>query len=90
MHSGRFNITATKLAHFLESVEAQEVILRQHLADTATRNVLDMINAVTQPRIAEIMNPPLSLESSEAVQQTPHPTLDISTTVAQLEVYGEF
>lgn len=91
-HSGRFNITATKLAHFLESVEAEEVLLRQNLADKATRNVLDMINAVTQPRIAEIMNPTMSLKPdlSEAVQQTSSPTLDISTTVAQLEVYGEF
>src|SRR5579885_369590 len=91
-HSGRFNITATKLAHFLESVEAEEVLLRQNLSDKATRNVQDMINAVRQPRIAEIMNPPMRLEpnSSEAEQHTPPPTLDTSTTVAQLEVYGEF
>jgi putative transposase len=38
-HSEQFSITATKLANFLESVEAQEVLLQQRLADAESRRL---------------------------------------------------
>ena len=38
-HSGRFSITAKKLATFLECVEVEEAILTQRLADLETRSV---------------------------------------------------
>jgi hypothetical protein len=48
LHSRQFNFTATKLAHFLESAEAEEALLHQRLADRATRNVLSLINSSLQ------------------------------------------
>lgn len=51
LHSRQFNFTATKLARFLESIEAEEVLLQQRLADRATRNVLTLVgtNSHQQP-----------------------------------------
>jgi transposase InsO family protein len=91
-HSRQLNITATKLAHFLESVESEEVLLRQQLADKATRNVLDMINAVPQPRIAEATNQHMTSEvvSDEGAGQSTSLNLDTPSKTTQLEVYGEF
>jgi hypothetical protein len=91
-HSRQLNITATKLAHFLESVEAEEVLLRQRLADKATRNVVAMINAAEQLQATEITSHPIDLDtdSSEDVQHTSSLNLDIPNTVVHLEVYGEF
>lgn len=91
-HSGQFNITATKLARFLESVESEEVLLRQQLDDKATRNVLDMINAVEQPRIPTMTNRHMSREANLPgnAPQTSSSTLDISRMVAHLKVKGEF
>jgi hypothetical protein len=38
-HSEQLSITATRLANFLESVEAQEVLLQQRLTDAESRRV---------------------------------------------------
>jgi len=38
-HSEQLSITATKLANFLESVEAQELLLQQRLTDTESRRL---------------------------------------------------
>ena len=38
-HSQQLSITATKLANFLESVEAQEVLLQQRLTDAESRRL---------------------------------------------------
>lgn len=43
-HSQQLSITAARLAHFLESVEAEEELLRQRTADREVRNVLKLIN----------------------------------------------
>jgi hypothetical protein len=40
-HSRQFTISAKKLADFLESVEAEEVMLLQRLRDSEGRNVLE-------------------------------------------------
>jgi putative transposase len=91
-HSSQLNITANKLAHFLESVEAEEVLLRQQLADKATRNVVALINAVGQPRISDKTNQPMSLEtdSPEDMPLTSSSNLEVPSMVSHLEVYGEF
>jgi hypothetical protein len=91
-HSRQFNITATKLAHFFESIESEEIVLRQQLADKATRNVLDMINAVEPQRISAITNQPVrpKIDSTWEAQQVPSSNSDIHSTAVPLEVYGEF
>lgn len=48
LHSRQFNFTATKLARFLESVEAEEVLLQQQLADRAARNVQTLVDTNLQ------------------------------------------
>jgi transposase InsO family protein len=91
-HSRQFNITATKLAHFLESIESEEIVLRQQLADKATCNVLDMINAVEPQRTSASTNQSTSLKNDSTWdgQQPPSPNSDIPSTTLNLEVYGEF
>lgn len=57
LHSRQFNFTAAKLAHFLESAEAEEALLQQRLADRATRHVLSLINSgLQQARSDEVQD----------------------------------
>lgn len=89
-HSGQLNTTATKLAQFLESIEAEEVLLRQQLADKATRNVVAMINVVEQPRMTKITNQPMSLDEASTEDAQTSSNSDTSSLVTHLEMYGEF
>jgi transposase InsO family protein len=82
LHSRQFNITATKLAQFLESVEAEEVLLRQQMADREMRNVLTLIDGGMKSLGAETTNP-----NKQSSQQ---PELDECHKIAPPELYGEF
>jgi putative transposase len=92
LHSRRFNVTAMKLAHFLESVEAEEVLLQQRLADRATRNVLALVDGRPQhlseletiKRVAPMAGKADNKTSSHS------PSLNDSSSDTKLEVYGEF
>jgi hypothetical protein len=44
LHSQQFNVTAKKLAEFLESVEAEEQLLAQRLRDREMQHVITQIN----------------------------------------------
>lgn len=91
-HSGLFNITATKLAQFLESAEAEEVLLRQRLMDRATRSVLSLINGGSQPQTFE-MPGSASLTADDTVevtQQSSIPPSEKSHKSENLETYMEF
>lgn len=44
LHSRRFNVTAKKLAEFLESVEAEEQLLTHRLRDRETQHIVAQIN----------------------------------------------
>lgn len=48
LHSRQLNFTAAKLAHFLESAEAEEALLHQRLADRAGRSVRHLIDGISQ------------------------------------------
>lgn len=48
LHSRQFNFTAAKLAHFLESAEAEEALLQQRLADRAALSVRSLIDGGLQ------------------------------------------
>ena len=72
-HSQQFTVTAKKLADFLESVEAEEVMLMQRLCDAEGRKVLEKINSsapvvnseeLPVVRSAEGSDDPASEESS--------------------------
>jgi hypothetical protein len=92
LHSRRFNVTATKLAHFLESVEAEEVLLQQRLADRATRNVLALVDGRSQ-QLSELETiksvAPMTGRTDEKTSSH-SPFLDDSSSDTNLEVYGEF
>ncbi len=82
-HSARFTVTAAKLAQFLASVEAEEVLLRQCLADREAQGARQMsmddpgapglkaVNIEARPPIATV-------HQISEVQDSP------------LEAYGEF
>jgi putative transposase len=88
-HSRQFNVTATRLARFLESVESEEVLLRQRIADREARTVLRLIN-----------NEAITLEPNQNTNLTPIAVPDTPSqrtrsvgktyNTTELEVYGEF
>lgn len=49
LHSKQLNVTAAKLAHFLESVESEEALLRQRMADRESRNLYAITSEVVPP-----------------------------------------
>jgi putative transposase len=55
-HSGQFNVTALKLAQFLESVESEEVLLRQRATDRESQNILHVINGGLKLQANEAMD----------------------------------
>lgn len=91
-HSQRFSITAARLAHFLESVESEEVLLRQRTADREARNVLKLINneTVTPGQSQTAPNIPAAAMSAHRMQPPQARSLGETSATEELEVYGEF
>jgi putative transposase len=90
-HSKRFNITATQLARFLESIEAEEVLLRQRTVDRESQGILSVIDSSfqlhttkTTGRTASLLNTSYTASTSETLSS------DDSSKVLPPEVYGEF
>ncbi len=86
-HSGKLNITALKLAQFLESVESEELLLRQRAADRESLNILRVINDRLKHQAHEITG-----HSSFAPDQpfsTEAPLAQSSDNTAELELYRE-
>ena len=52
LHSQQFNVTAKKLADFLESVEAEEQLLAQRLRDRETQHAIEQINCKNDDQIS--------------------------------------
>jgi len=84
-HSRQFTISAKKLADFLESVEAEEVMLMQRLRDAEGRKVFEKINCDVP--VAEADYPPVRSTETSVNSST-----DESSSVeeAELEIYEEF
>jgi hypothetical protein len=55
LHSKQFRVTAARLAQFLESVESEEALLRQRLADSEARVIRKMINGGQIPSPDEVL-----------------------------------
>jgi transposase InsO family protein len=75
-HSEQLSVTATRLANFLESVEAQELLLQQRLTDAESRRLRTTGLQQVEPRITS--------ETPAAMTGTPG---TIATSKAHL--YGE-
>lgn len=91
-HSGLFNITATKLAHFLESVESEEVLLLQRLRDRATKHALASANDDMQSQPLELVDQVAfsSANVSRDVEQSTVPAIKKPQKPRNLKMYKEF
>jgi hypothetical protein len=56
LHSQQFNVTAKKLAEFLESVEAEEQLLAQRLRDREMQHVLSQIKGKSSSEIPPVVD----------------------------------
>jgi putative transposase len=91
LHNQNQSITTAKLATFLQSIEAQEVLLRQQLADLAGRNAWEALQTYSgNPRTevsADGVHPALPAQDkvppSEAISENTRQNLDLQT-------YGDF
>jgi transposase InsO family protein len=91
LHSRQFNITAVKLAHFLQSVEAEEVLLQQRLADRAAQNMLTIIDGGLQAQSSGTGSQSTTLEATTSYKNsTSHSSSKDTTKDDDLETYGEF
>lgn len=91
-HSQQFSITAARLAHFLESLESEEALLRQRTADREARNVLKLINnEIATPEMSQ-NNPavPAAAISAGSIPSQQVESSGRTLTNKKLEVYGEF
>lgn len=89
-HSRQFYVTAIRLAQFLESVESEEVLLRQRTADREAHNVLRLINNETI-----IPEPDQNTTAIAAIapSNTSLPQMrssDDAHNAKEIGVYGEF
>ncbi len=82
-HATHFTMTAAKLAQFLASVEAEEVWLRQRLADHEAHNLRQMKRDDARPPSL----PAVNAEAKPSVA-TVHQIADLRDS--PLETYGEF
>ncbi|MBC8029209.1 MAG: DDE-type integrase/transposase/recombinase [Pyrinomonadaceae bacterium] len=86
-HSQQFTVTAKKLADFLESVEAEEVMLMQRLRDVEGRKVLEKINSGAPAANAEglpVVRSTYEINDTETEESSPEGETEL------LEVYEEF
>ena len=67
LHSKQFNLTAAKLACFRESVESDEVLLRQRMADRELRSLYGIAD-VGVPRQSEQQSPMNKLPESSSLK----------------------
>jgi hypothetical protein len=93
-HSRQFNLTATRLAHFLESVESEEFVLKQRVADQEARNVIRLINneALTEELEQNTHNTshPSDLKPENHLQQELANLANKVRTATNLKLYEEF
>jgi transposase InsO family protein len=96
IHSQQFNVTAKKLAEFLESVEAEEMLLMQRLHDREMQSVLVEIcgrngddksddRANTHPNAVVSKTNDIKPDSS-----TPDKNSTVGSDTANITIYGRF
>jgi putative transposase len=87
-HGQQFSMSARKLAEFLVSLEAEEVLLEQRLRDTALREVLAHRQPATQ--VSSNDQPPAdSVAASMAPRSGSDPATDRGDTAAPV-IYGDY
>lgn len=86
-HSKQFSVTAAKLAQFLESVEAEETLLRQRLADREARAVWKVINGGQLSSPDEV---PQTESQSKHFHSAPVDAAKAHGNIVSLETYRRF
>jgi putative transposase len=91
IHSQQFNVTAKKLAEFLESVEAEEQLLAQRLRDRETQYVVAKINGDNNdavPPAANLSNP---VPTTKGMRSSKKESKNVQrNSAAKLKDYGRF
>ena len=85
-HASQLNVTAMKLAKFLESSEAEEALLRQRAADRESRVVLAAVNGELLPRTVELANCTTVEPSSDSQSDSQEATT--TQPLTSLGLYG--
>lgn len=91
LHSRQFSVTATNLASFLESMEAEEVLLRQRATDREQRNILALIDGGNKSQSIEVIpNPTPSIPNAPIhASSLQSSSIDKPIEVIRPELYGE-
>jgi transposase InsO family protein len=84
----KFELTAMNIARFLESVEAEEVLLKQRMADRESRGIWQLINGGTglsAPNVTDSATivPPEVIDA-------PGDVLPVSSAAQAFQIYEEF
>jgi hypothetical protein len=93
-HGQQFTVTAKKLAEFLTSVEAEEVLLQQRLRDAAGQAVLRLTSEPVSGQ-SDVNFPPTrkaTVPENEAAVEPVAPVSDewLNKTGETLTIYGDF
>jgi putative transposase len=87
LHSQKFRVTAARLAQFLESVESEEALLRQRLADREARVIRIMINGGQIPSPDEVR---LNESKSDIFHSESVDSMEAQGKIVSLETYRRF
>lgn len=90
LHSQQFNVTAKKLAEFLESVEAEEQLLTQRLRDSESQHIVSQINGNNRDSETPTTNQGQPEPSSNKVDPTRKTKKSRRKDVAKLKDFGRF
>jgi putative transposase len=97
LHSQQFNVTAKKLAEFLESVEDEEKLLAQRLRDRESQHILSQINDKSDGSGSPFernapLDPTVSSNSNEINKGSSRRRgkKDVQDDVPKLKTYGRF
>ncbi|HEY0322536.1 MAG TPA: hypothetical protein VGC66_16390 [Pyrinomonadaceae bacterium] len=93
LHGRNQSITTAKLAAFLQSIEAQEVLLRQQLADLAGRTALEALQAYSGSFNPQVEPPTNRVDPALPIQASVQPSETFSEGAPQnldIQTYGDF
>jgi hypothetical protein len=92
LHGRNQPITTAKLAAFLQSIEAKEVLLRQQLADLAGRTAWEALQAYPDPYNSKAETPierEVSALSTTTSVQPPETSSEASPQNLAVQTYGD-
>jgi putative transposase len=89
-HARQFSMTAKKLADFLASVEAEEILRGQRMQDREARNVLGLIGSNSIRSFSDSQRTDEALDATQRRELSPTKPSLITLDPDQIEVYEEY